>query len=277
MQKFSTPCINTGDFAKLCNTNKRTLIYYHEIGLFCPAYIDEKGYRFYSETQCDMFFTITCLKELGMPLVKIRDYLTNRNKTTFEELLRHQKNHVSEEIKRLQRIEEVIHTKLSLIEISETPRITTDFSEITIEYMTEEYLILSDFINSDNHNVIFDTLCKHIGTCYLDNLYCGHPYGAMQSTEHLLSGEWGYYAYFLNKITNPDKSESVFVKEAGNYLTTYLMGDYYNIESVYQKIIDYINLHHLKVGSYIYKEAVVAAIATDDIQDYITKLSILIL
>ena len=41
MQKFSVPCIKTGDFAKLCNTNKRTLIHYDEIGLFSPAYTEQ--------------------------------------------------------------------------------------------------------------------------------------------------------------------------------------------------------------------------------------------
>ena len=79
MQKFSVPCIKTGDFAKLCNTNKRTLIHYDEIGLFSPAYTDEKGYRYYSENQCDTFFTITCLKEIGMPLKEIKQYIDHKN------------------------------------------------------------------------------------------------------------------------------------------------------------------------------------------------------
>ena len=60
-------------------TNKRTLFHYDEIGLFSPALTDEKGYRYYSENQCDVFFTITCLKELGMPLKKIKDYIDNRS------------------------------------------------------------------------------------------------------------------------------------------------------------------------------------------------------
>ena len=83
MQKFSVPCIKTGDFAKLCNTNKRTLIHYDEIGLFSPAYTDEKGYRYYSENQCDTFFTITCLKEIGMPLKEIKQYLTIKIPKTY--------------------------------------------------------------------------------------------------------------------------------------------------------------------------------------------------
>ena len=37
MQKKQIPFIKTGDFARLCNTNKRTLFYYDEIGLFSPA------------------------------------------------------------------------------------------------------------------------------------------------------------------------------------------------------------------------------------------------
>ena len=71
MQKNDIPCIKTGDFAKLCGTNKRTLIHYDEIGIFHPAYTDEKGYRYYSESQFDIFFTITWLRELGMPLKEI--------------------------------------------------------------------------------------------------------------------------------------------------------------------------------------------------------------
>ena len=78
MQKLNIPCIKTGEFAKLCGTNKRTLFHYDEIGLFSPAYTDEKGYRYYSENQCDVFFTITCLKELGMPL---RIYLPSESRS----------------------------------------------------------------------------------------------------------------------------------------------------------------------------------------------------
>ena len=61
MQKNDIPCIKTGDFAKLCGTNKRTLIHYDEIGIFHPAYTDEKGDRYYSESQFDIFLTITWL------------------------------------------------------------------------------------------------------------------------------------------------------------------------------------------------------------------------
>ena len=108
MQKFSNPCIKIGDFARLCNTNKRTLFHYDEIGLFSPAYTDEKGYRFYTESQCDVFFTITCLKELGMPLKEIKRYIDHRNPADLERLLLEQQKKVKQELKRLHRIEQVL-------------------------------------------------------------------------------------------------------------------------------------------------------------------------
>lgn len=95
MRKYTEPCINTSKFAKLCNTNKRTLIHYDEIGLFRPAFTDERGYRYYSENQCDVFFTITCLKDLGMPLKEIKLYVNNKNPKDLTALLLEQQKKCS--------------------------------------------------------------------------------------------------------------------------------------------------------------------------------------
>ena len=98
MQKNPNPCINTGEFARLCNTNKRTLLYYDEIGLFRPAFTDENGYRYYSENQCDLFFTIRCLQEIGMPLKEIRSYIDHRSPEALQQLLGQQKLKVQQEL-----------------------------------------------------------------------------------------------------------------------------------------------------------------------------------
>ena len=113
MQKNDIPCIKTGDFAKLCGTNKRTLIHYDEIGIFHPAYTDEKGYRYYSESQFDIFFTITWLRELGMPLKEIGAFLDHRTPDLLKDLLLEQQKEVLREEERLRRIRQVITTKLS--------------------------------------------------------------------------------------------------------------------------------------------------------------------
>ena len=65
--------LRTAAFAALAGVNKKTLHYYDEIGLFRPAYVNEKGYRFYSPLQLDRLALIVTLKDLGVPLKVIAD------------------------------------------------------------------------------------------------------------------------------------------------------------------------------------------------------------
>jgi DNA-binding transcriptional MerR regulator len=72
MIKNSSNYLTTGEFAKLCRVNKRTLFHYDDIGLFRPAVTDENGYRYYSYRQFEVFLIISMLKELNVPLKAIK-------------------------------------------------------------------------------------------------------------------------------------------------------------------------------------------------------------
>ena len=60
------------EFAKIASTNRKTLQYYDEIGLFSPAYVAENGYRYYSLLQLDQLALIAVLRDLGLPLREIK-------------------------------------------------------------------------------------------------------------------------------------------------------------------------------------------------------------
>lgn len=70
---------STGEFAKLCNVNKKTLFYYDEIGLFKPEIVKENGYRYYSVYQLEVFDIIHTLRDLGVPLKQIKSFIDERN------------------------------------------------------------------------------------------------------------------------------------------------------------------------------------------------------
>ncbi len=65
----------TGQFAELCGVKKQTLFHYDDIGLLKPALVEDNGYRRYSYSQYQDFLLISCLKEAGMSLTEIKDYL----------------------------------------------------------------------------------------------------------------------------------------------------------------------------------------------------------
>lgn len=274
MQKKQIPCIKTGDFAKLCNTNKRTLFHYDEIGLFSPAYTDERGYRFYSESQCDVFFTISCLREIGMPLKEIKKYIDQRNPAALKQLLEEQYQKVRAEQERLKRIEQVIETKLSLVRLSELPEVSKDAQTVRLEQTPEEYLVISPCLDTDDHDTIIHAICDHIGYCNHNHLNAGHPYGAMVSTESLMHEKWDTYAHFFTKVLKKPQGHPFHIKPAGTYAVTYLKGDYYHASDAYRRLLSYIQEHHYKPGEFSYKEAVLDEIAVETEADYITKLSI---
>ena len=68
---------STGEFAKLCNVNKKTLFHYDEIGLFKPEIVKENGYRYYSIYQLEIFDMIYTLRDLGVPLKEIKSNFLN--------------------------------------------------------------------------------------------------------------------------------------------------------------------------------------------------------
>lgn len=270
MQKHANPCIKTGDFAKLCGTNKRTLIHYEDIGLFSPAYIDERGYRFYSESQCDVFNTILALKEIGMPLNKIKYYLDERNPDALHILLQDQHKIIKDEIANLQRIDLMIQTKLALVAQSKKVSINT----VQVESCAEEYLILSPLINSNVHHKVINTLYNHLAFCNANNLNVGHPYGAMISCENLYEHKFDTYAYFFTKVLAQPDHIPYFTKKGGNYITTYLKGDYYNSTPAYNLLLDYAKAHNLSISGYSFKEAIIDEVAEKSVEEYITKISI---
>lgn len=278
MQKLNIPCIKTGEFAKLCGTNKRTLFHYDEIGLFSPASTDEKGYRYYSESQCDVFFTITCLKELGMPLKEIKEYISHQSPSAIEELLEIQQTKVAAELEQLRRIQTVIHTKLSLLHRARELQNVTDLSSVFLETQEEEQLlVLSAPIFSDNHDRIFSALCEHIAQCSHYRLNSGYPYGAMLPLSGLRAQDWETYGYFFTETCqSPEKIPSSIktcIKKAGTYAAIYLRGNYYKSEEAFRKLLAYLDKHRLAPGEFVYKEAVLDELSAKE-EEYLTRISV---
>lgn len=67
------------EFSKLTGLSVRTLQYYDEINLLNPAFINASGHRFYDSNSFSKIFIIISLKNMGMNLNEINQYLNNNN------------------------------------------------------------------------------------------------------------------------------------------------------------------------------------------------------
>jgi DNA-binding transcriptional MerR regulator len=70
--------LKIGDFARLADTNLRTLRYYEELGLLEPARRSQGGFRYYRPTDLNRLRMIRDLQDLGLSLDAIRDLLATR-------------------------------------------------------------------------------------------------------------------------------------------------------------------------------------------------------
>jgi DNA-binding transcriptional MerR regulator len=70
--------LKIGDFAKLAETNLRTLRYYEELGLLEPAARSSGGFRYYRPTDVNRVHVIREMQELGLNLERIRELISAR-------------------------------------------------------------------------------------------------------------------------------------------------------------------------------------------------------
>ncbi|GGD81801.1 MerR family transcriptional regulator [Paenibacillus nasutitermitis] len=71
--------IKIKELSELTGVSVRTLQYYDEINLLTPAYINEYGHRFYNSNSFSKIFVIISLKNMGMNLNNINQYINNND------------------------------------------------------------------------------------------------------------------------------------------------------------------------------------------------------
>lgn len=267
MKNSKNTHIKASDFAKLCGTNRRTLLHYDAIGLFSPAGREENGYRYYREDQYDVFLVITALKELGMPLEEIKSYLEGRNPQSLLALLQAQQAKVRLELERLERIETIIATKKGLLELGAK----VQCNKVIFEAMPEEQLVLSEPIFSSDPQKTAPALYAHLAQCQDKHLNIGYPFGAMLAQESLLRGAFDEYAYYFTKT---DCAGPYFHKPAGLYATIYWKGDYLKSAQAFEMLLAEIQKAAMQICGFGYKEGIIDEIAQRDKSCYITKISI---
>ncbi len=103
--------------AKMRGVTSETLRHYDRIGLLKPDYVDEfTGYRYYSMSQVEIFDTIIDLRNLGIPLMTIAEYMESRNIANTYELLKAKEADLKKEIAEKKQQLAHIRTKTSYLE-----------------------------------------------------------------------------------------------------------------------------------------------------------------
>lgn len=111
MSEGKNTLFTIGQFAALHGINKKTLMWYDEIGLFQPAVIsEENGYRYYNYYQSSVLETILMLRDMKVPLADIKSFIKNRSAESMEILLKEMLMYGKEASNRKQEIDRQHYT-----------------------------------------------------------------------------------------------------------------------------------------------------------------------
>ena len=97
--------LTIGQFAAMHGINKKTLMWYDEIGLFRPSEVNpENGYRYYNYHQSPVLETILLLRELDVSIKEIQEFIKNRSAASLKCLLEEKITGLDTQINHLQAI-----------------------------------------------------------------------------------------------------------------------------------------------------------------------------
>ncbi|MDU5333116.1 MerR family transcriptional regulator [Enterococcus sp.] len=181
---FGREWLKISEFSKLSGISRKLLIFYDNHGLLHPERIDESnGYRYYSYRQIDTASVIVSLREAGMSLSDIKDYLNKKSPELLIDLLGEQAGMLNRQIRKLHQIQEMIQFR-----IQQTQKgLKSEIPSIWIEQQAAENIFLGptlpddyDFTDGWTHLPAFYAKCQE------QDIQLGYTVGTMISKTNLL-------------------------------------------------------------------------------------------
>jgi DNA-binding transcriptional MerR regulator len=270
MNKKNGKYLTTGEFAKLCKVNKQTLFYYDQIGLFSPELKNEKGYRYYSIRQIELFFVIDLLKDLGMSLNDIQQYTQNKSPESFLSIMYQKKAEIVKKRHEIETKEKIIEAKIALMEEASH----LDLHQVTLEQLPEATLYLSRNIENITDEEFVEVVSDFINELNVSHLDTGYPIGVITKREQVLKGEFTNYSYLYIEQPNPKEGYPYFKSVKGDFLSGYHIGDEKTIHKTYKRLFSEMDRLNLAIGDYVFEEYIYDTVVMNHKEHYVTKIMI---
>ena len=264
--------LTIGQFASLHGINKKTLMWYDQIGLFKPAAINPaNGYRCYSYRQSPILETILLLRELDVSIDEIQGFMKNRSAENLKCLLDEKIAALDLQIVHL----EALRNTLRNHQQNMTTLLTMDLSQISLVEKEECCLITVDIDRDTSFEKEVELITAETARYQLGRLHDA-SYGSMIPVSSLLMGNFYNYTCLFVEIPFLKQKKGLHTKPKGKYLRAFHKGSWDNIPKRYEAILEYARNQGLTLTGFSYEKGINEAVI-DRIEDYIVQIEIPIL
>ena len=261
--------LTIGQFAAMHGINKKTLMWYDEIGLFKPAFINpENGYRCYNYHQSPVLETILLLRELDVSVSEIQDFMKDRSAGNLKQLLEEKMADLDKQIAHLQ----AVRTTLSAHRQNMDTLLTMDLSEISVVEREERCLVTVGIDRGTSFEREVELITAETEKYQLGRLHKA-SYGSMISVSSLMSGRYDDYSRLFIEIPFLSYQAGLHMAPGGKYLRAFCKGEWDRLPKRYQEIFDYAREHGLTPYGYSYEMGINENVI-ERIEDYIVQIEI---
>ncbi len=261
--------LTIGQFANLHGINKKTLMWYDEIGLFKPAIINtENGYRYYNYYQSSVLETILLLRELNVSVKEIQEFMENRSAASLEYLLDKKIQKLDQDILHLKAVRKTLfnhqQNMLTLMKM--------DLSEISVVEKEESRLVTVDISEEMSFDREVEMIISETKKYQLRRLHDA-SYGTMISVDSLKKGDFDDYTKLFIEIPFPIEKQGLHIQPKGKYLRAFHKGDWKGIPDKYEQMLDYAEKNDIELFGFSYEIGINENVI-DSIEDYIVQIDI---
>ncbi len=261
--------LTIGQFAAMHGINKKTLMWYDEIGLFKPVAINpQNGYRCYNYHQSPILETILLLRELDVSIAEIQHFMKNRSAFNLKCLLDEKIADLDRNIIHLQAIQKTLYNHHQNM----VTLLTMDLSEISIVEKEECYLITIDIDKDISFEKEVEMITAQTAKYQLGRLHDA-SYGSMISVSSLLKNKFDDYCKLFIEIPSLTQKNELHIQPSGQYLRAFHKGDWNKIAIRYKEILHYAKQHNLMLSGFSYEKGINENVI-DKIEDYIIQIEI---
>ncbi len=261
--------LTIGQFAALHGINKKTLMWYDEIGLFKPAAVNpQNGYRCYSYHQSPILETILLLRELDVSLEEIQAFLKNRSASGLKSLLEEK---IAELDTRMLHLEALRNTLCGHRRDMDT-LLTMDLSKISIIEKEERSLVTVDIDRTTTFEQEVEMITAETAKYRLGRLHDA-SYGSMIRVESLLEGNFDDYCKLFIEIPSPVPQTGLHIRPGGHYIRAFHKGNWDRLPLRYRAILAFAKENGFRLCGFSYEKGI-NEIVIDRMEDYIVQIEI---
>ena len=253
------------EFSRLTGIKRENLRYYDQIGLLSPECRGENGYRYYTQRQLTTAYLILSLRELGIGIEEIKNYIDRRTPENMFSLFNSQKKHILKEIKKLKRTLEIMQLYVDMAEDA----LKYEENSINIEYKKKEPIFSGPVISTDS---LDDSFISFYDFATENGFDLGYPFGTIIYKENLESKESLLVLQHYFKVESDHNS----YKPEGKYVVLYGKCAYGQSDYLYQDLLTFIEENNLRICGHAYEEYPLNELSTKDDNQYCVKIEIMV-